>query len=370
MVANVCLPQAAHDVATMSPLELAQHVRTSACEEEWFYYYFYAVADLLGLEFEVRAPFWLLQPNYMQTQFSRAFGQIVTQLGRLGLQAHVTRQSDAKDLTYAVSKRRIVLSFHTFGAGQNLWHLKDAPLRDRFFFNRGGYSGWVDISDQQRAFVESGILQPYEREDILNFARAMTEANISALPQPARTELKLPPKAVFFPLQLIDDTVAQHCYFSMLEAIVSATVATKSAGRALIIKRHPLCQNSEVAAVIARALEQSHVQTTDASIHDAIAASELVLTANSSVGFTSVLHGKPLITFAKSEYGLASNVVTSSPELVRALLEKTPTHDLEQQLRYIKVFRDELTFHLADDRRIRAFIIEAFCQAIEGLDPK
>lgn len=368
MVANVCLPQAAHDVASMSAQQLAQHVRNSACEEEWFYYYFYAVADLVGLEFEVRAPFWLLQPNYMQAQFSRVFGQVVTQLGRLGLTVHVTRQSDARDLTYALSKRRIVLSFHTFGAGQNLWHLKDAPLRDRFFFNRGGYSGWVDISDEQRAFVESGSLQPYEREDILNFAKAMTEANISALPQPVRTELKFPPKAVFFPLQLIDDTVAQHCYFPMLEAILSATVATKSAGRSLIIKRHPLCQNSEVAAVIARATEQSHVQTTEASVHDAISASEMVLTANSSVGFTTVLHGRPLITFAKSEYGLAAKVVTTSADLVRALLEKTPTHDPEQQLRYIKIFRDELTFHLADDRRIRAFIIEAFCQALENLE--
>lgn len=353
------------------PCESLTRIQSLDWEGDEFIYSFPEICSDLNLAFHVRGPHWLLQENYAQPAYARALAAITTQIARLGVKMRMTRQKNAFDEPVQPdntnNKREILIQFHTHRMRDNVWHVKDSPWPYRFYFSRSGYSGWLTLSDAQRHFILEGPDCELEAK-----ARLRAEAirfcagNFSMLPQQERKEIKPARPFVFFPLQMRHDTVAAHCRIEPLKAIEIAVAAAAETGRDLLIKRHPLCADPEYEAVLAAVARQPHVRLYQGSIHDALDGCERVLVANSSVGFAALMHFKPVVTFAASEYEICCQSTKDVDELAGVLREQSPAVDEERILRFLKVFLDELTFDPSDDQAVRRFLIEAVTSSISA----
>jgi len=358
---------ALNDLATHGPAYVANHLRREFCDMQWYIEYLTSIGRATGLKFVLRRPLWLFQPNYSQQVYIKAFSQIATQLARLGVDVHQINQNSAIDPLPPPDPLEIVLSFHTYGQGPNRWHIKDSPIDGRFFFNAQGYSGWIALSDAQREFIEEGWLDEAALKDVQAYCRALVRQNASAFPQPARTPLTDIKRAIFYPTQVVDDTVAIHHQLSLIEALEVAVEASAAAKRILIVKRHPLCRSDEMSEALDRFSSLEYVRLFNGSIHDAIHAADIVMTANSAVGLSALLQLKNLVVFGRSEYAIAARKAFSREALFQVLSGPIEPVNKGKVLRYLKTFRDDFTFSIDDGDRIRLLLVEAFCQALERL---
>jgi CDP-glycerol glycerophosphotransferase (TagB/SpsB family) len=63
----------------------------------------------------------------------------------------------------------------------------------------------------------------------------------------------------------------------------------------------------------------------DNSVHDIIRASNVIVSQNSAVGFEALMHRKPVITCAQTDYATASLVSHTAAEL-RDNIRRAPSH--------------------------------------------
>ena len=106
---------------------------------------------------------------------------------------------------------------------------------------------------------------------------------------------------IFFPCQIPHDE--SILYNSDVEEIdvVKALADWANANQVYVVfKRHPA--NLKSMEPLEKAATGEYVYWTNASIHDLVKRAKAVYTINSGVGFESMLHEKPVITFGKIEY--------------------------------------------------------------------
>ena len=87
----------------------------------------------------------------------------------------------------------------------------------------------------------------------------------------------------------------------------------------VLVKHHPLSTTSEKQTIDQLVATFPNLTLTTASVHDIIAVSDMVVTQNSATGFEALLHQKPVITCAQTDYHHATTVAQSQAELVAAL---------------------------------------------------
>src|SRR5690606_14294329 len=72
------------------------------------------------------------------------------------------------------------------------------------------------------------------------------------------------------------------------------------------VKRHPYCRNLLMNVSLRVVRHFGNVLYTDASVTQILPSCTAVITGNSGVGLEALAYGKPVFTFGKSEYQLAS----------------------------------------------------------------
>jgi Capsule polysaccharide biosynthesis protein len=134
--------------------------------------------------------------------------------------------------------------------------------------------------------------------------------NVSQRQQPPTSSLPCAEVAVFTQdIELYPDNV--H-YLTTRQIIRSAAGAVQGL---CYVKPHPLMtgeQRSWLSKLCGRLPNTSLV---DASVHDIIRASNVIVSQNSAVGFEALMHRKPAITCAKTDYAIASLVSHTVDEL-------------------------------------------------------
>ncbi|MEH3145952.1 MAG: hypothetical protein PGN34_11530 [Methylobacterium frigidaeris] len=127
-------------------------------------------------------------------------------------------------------------------------------------------------------------------------------------PQPSRQDSAHPESPsydLFIPLQIPHDQVIR--FFSdvklaeMLEAVTA--FATRRNLR-LVMKPHPA--NLKATRPFQSLADGRNIVWSEGNIHELIAQSKSVFTLNSSVGFEAMLHGKPVVTFGRTLYDVAT----------------------------------------------------------------
>jgi hypothetical protein len=136
----------------------------------------------------------------------------------------------------------------------------------------------------------------------------MLASGLSKHPQPDRSRVPaeaLPEGYAFVPLQRPHDYVQiHHAPISVVDFVDVLADWAESRRQPVAIKPHPFNERDpEVLQALERRSRGSRfVLRVDENVHDLVARATAVVTINSGVGFESLIHGKPVVTFGRSDY--------------------------------------------------------------------
>lgn len=107
--------------------------------------------------------------------------------------------------------------------------------------------------------------------------------------------------------------------------MIGAAIAAKGA-RALYIKAHPNQPEADIAQLRAYHAPENGVYFTQASIHDLLAAADVVLTLSSAVGFEAFLHKTPVILAAQTDFWHNAVTLTDPAHMAGAVTAALGRH--------------------------------------------
>lgn len=145
----------------------------------------------------------------------------------------------------------------------------------------------------------------------------MLRENVSKLWQEPRVETALAPaECVVFCQGIETRTPRRH--FLTTEQMIKTT-AMASPDQTVYVKPHPLQSKQARLRIMDISASLPNVKVVDASVHDLVAASRIVVTQNSSAGFEALMQRKPVVTCARSDYWHATMTPRSEDDLRTAL---------------------------------------------------
>lgn len=265
------------------------------------------------------------------------------------------------------------IAWHSVGEVPNVWRVKEAPVPGYYLFDRTGFSGWAEIGRYPDRFepMIDNIDTEHARKFVRDLGQRLASQNISKYPQ-SSAPFVAPGPFVFFPLQLLDDTVVALQRFPTPDVLDRAASIARDRKKYLVVKRHPHCTNALVSSALARlGKENEYVVQSGASIHSLLQASDAVLVANSGVGFEALLHHKPVYTFGNSEYELVTEKLETLDAVASAFAPSHRRH-FDRVDRYLAFFLEQNCFCGDDPDSILRHIDRAVGEADASLstDPE
>lgn len=210
----------------------------------------------------------------------------------------------------------VLFSYHSVGHSKHVWRIKETPIPYFYNIDRLGYSGWSELAVNPEPHLRNiEQIDPQKAED---FRRKISDwlrtENLSKYRQKShRPPLKS--GFIFFPLQIRSDAVAVHNKIDPLKVLRVAAHAAWSKKKPLIIKRHPYCTSTRVALSLLGHRLNPYVWTTTASVAAILPTCDAVLVGNSGVGLEALVHGKPVYSFAHSEYEISSFKIDNADDI-------------------------------------------------------
>lgn len=259
-----------------------------------------------------------------------------------------------------------VLAYHTIATETDCRTVihKESHLPDTWTVDRGGYSGWSSLSRLTRDDISNLDDAPHEREAFFHaLLEKFIDVNRTRLPQPESDEAMPQDGYVFLATQMPYDSVQAIAWIDQPTLIAETIRWAKKTGNALVIKRHPLCMDIRVTRLLDQELP-SNVHMSRGPIHDLIKPARAVVVGNSGVGFEALMHGKPVIAVAPSDYQVATRTAQTLDAL-RELLDGADSlpDDSEFARTFVHVFLKKLVIDPNDDTAVDAALIRQFEQA-------
>jgi len=246
-------------------------------------------------------------PIVLSGQWAKFESLIKTALSELGhdvieQQQHPSIADDVRDASfriYAHQTRRDVPG--------DLFY-KQMHLPELFTIDSMGWG--ADHSKMQAPPDLTGIEGSLAERFVGSLRLKFLETGASKLPQPGRTSSpSFPDDYIFVPLQTPRDYVQlHHAPLPVLSFVHLVASWANQARQKIVFKLHPGlydtsdCDNEIINAVDQYARTSDYVVCLNINVHDLISASRGVFTINSGVGFESLIHGKPVVTFGNSDY--------------------------------------------------------------------
>ncbi len=145
----------------------------------------------------------------------------------------------------------------------------------------------------------------------------MLRENVSKFPQDERMRTPLQPAAAVIFCQEIEGYRNRSHYLTTEQMIRISAVTCKD--DLVYVKPHPSQSKPFRKAIMEVAADYQNVIVSDASLHDLIEASRVVVTQNSAAGFEALMHKRCVITCGKSDYGHATLTPKKESDLREAL---------------------------------------------------
>jgi hypothetical protein len=166
--------------------------------------------------------------------------------------------------------------------------------------------GWgVDHSGMKTRPELSGITPEAAAAQVSALREMFLTSGQSRLPQPALSDTPPEEGFILVPLQRPRDYVLTHnSPISVLDFLHTVADWAEHRGQRVAIKLHPAndLDPEIVEAARQRTASSRFVSLCAGNIHRLISASRGVFVINSSTGFESLLHGKPVATFGRCDY--------------------------------------------------------------------
>lgn len=260
-----------------------------------------------------------------------------------------------------------LISYHSVGGRPNVWRLKETSIPFYYNLDKLGYSGWSELSVNKK--IHEGAIVNRNQNHAESFCRAVSswliEENLSKYVQGSRYINEIEP-FVLFPMQVRDDIVAVHNRLDPLRVLRVAAAMCKKHKRLLLVKRHPYCKNWKTASLLGLLdASNKYVRITDASITSLLPVCQAVLVGNSGVGLEAIIYGKPVYSFAKSEYDFASYQIESEEDIESVYFSSSKPHP--NGFKFGHYFLSERCFDARDiidiKNKIQNLIISEFVRA-------
>ncbi len=264
----------------------------------------------------------------------------------------------------------ITISYHSVGSGPNIWRIKETPIVGWYSFDENGFSGWSSLAlfPELHAEAIDAVNTEAARRRVKALVMALRAGNTSKYEQSGEAFDAGRP-FVYFPMQLLEDPVAQFCRIDPLEVLRHAAAQADATGRLLVVKRHPQCTNS----LVTRTLDEvqarhRNVMVSAASIHRHLEQCETVIVANSGVGLEALLYEKAVFTFASSEYELGGFPCGSLSDLDAAFTHRSQPED-GRAARFVSYYLDKCCFSIDDRQTIDRCIEKALLGRVRHVPP-
>jgi len=219
----------------------------------------------------------------------------------------LNRPDPAEGLHYA---------YHARDPGPGAYCIKGAALPDLWYLDPQGYSGWCALARDPALQARSAQYDLAAADAVIaRYQHRFQTENLSRYAQPGRRTAASGERfAVFYPLQVNNDEVLKLSRFAQFEVLEALIQTAERLRRPVVVKRHPLCGSDHIVQALKAAARSDFVTVSEDSIHDLIASSGAVLTANSGVGLQALVHGAPVFSLAASEYAhMTTPLVTLDP---------------------------------------------------------
>ncbi|MFW3341635.1 hypothetical protein [Aliarcobacter butzleri] len=230
--------------------------------------------------------------------------------------------------------KTLIFSAHTVGdSNPQIFRWKIGYLYKTITFDDKGYSGWSSLALNPEVIYKDKISKSTVNSYFKTLENRYIKKNISKYKQ-TNIGFDFPKEFIFFPLQLFNDTVMLQSNFEPLELFKNIVKILNKKNIALVVKRHPLCNNKKLEKLLLKYQNNNQILLFDGSIHDAISRCSTVYVINSGVGFEALLHLKPVVSFGKSDYMSVTRNISNLKQI-----EENPWYLLnDEQKDKIKLF--------------------------------
>lgn len=217
--------------------------------------------------------------------------------------------------------------------GPRIFHAQPSYIKGFWYLDPQGYFWNASVADA--VFDPETINFDDAKAFLTPLLRRLNKRNLSKRDQPPRRDI--PPADICFFAQDIEKYKTRVDYLTTEEII---DTLGKAQNRRCLIKLHPLLSKLHRQRIARQVSAYDHLEIVEASVHDLIAASQVVVTQNSATGFEALLYGKRVITCARSDYHHATHVSHSPAELLEAL-DKPTKMSANSQMRFTYWFLKE-----------------------------
>ncbi|THH35865.1 hypothetical protein E4Z66_12385 [Aliishimia ponticola] len=246
-----------------------------------------------------------------------------------GYAPRIVRDGDLNAVALMAQTRPQIVVGPKRHRGAHIWHAHPSYIRNYWYLDPQGY--FWNSSLVEAAFDPQQIDGARARQFMRQLRQRMIGKNLSKRPQPPRSAAGLPPASVFVVTQDIEK------YRDRVHDLTTEEMIRTAAAWAghVYVKLHPLQSPERQAQITGLCDSLDNVTVQDASVHDLIAACDVVVTQNSAVGFEALMQAKPVLTCARCDYHHASLVCRDTDALAHNL---TRARDFADGFQFAKYF--------------------------------
>lgn len=199
--------------------------------------------------------------------------------------------------------------------GRNIFHATPGYLRGFWFFDQIGSRN--NATQRLAKFSDSAVPTLQSQTFFTQIAGPVRSENRSKFTQPPLGETAISPGSIAFFAQDFKPP-RHHTHFMTVPEMIEATIAAKGK-RALYIKPHPNQSLAELEILASYDAPENGVHVVMASIHDLLAACDLVVTVTSAVGFEAFLHRKPVVLGGQTDFWQNAITLTDPAKMADAI---------------------------------------------------
>ncbi|MGV0033852.1 MAG: hypothetical protein ACNYPE_02440 [Candidatus Azotimanducaceae bacterium WSBS_2022_MAG_OTU7] len=240
---------------------------------------------------------------------------------------------------------QICLSFHSHGSEDRVWRVKESYIPPYFSFDKMGYSGFSELAQHPENFTDAIAQFPLEHAaKIVSDCKArLIENNFSKYDQPDISNTELPKDYIFYPLQQAVDTVAVLNRVHQSDAIWHLAEQSEKHGITLVIKIHPHCNDAKTQKTVDEVVQKyPNTHLLAASVNELIPNARAIVGANSGVLFEALIHGKPVYSFASSDFQLATIALQDKTDFAKVFAP--PPDQTDDVVRFLGWYLIEYCF--------------------------